>query len=517
VTIFYAFAAQRIQSYIMATSQLTEMIGGSELVEKLCTVHLKEALAALGCEQGTRILNQAAGSARLEFSDPDRARVFHALWPFIASRLAPGLSISQAMVEEQGPDALQVLEEKLKAQRNSANPDLPETGPPMLVNARTGLAAVEEDKHDGPLEPALVCKRLAAKGSSVVRKLSPPADWDWTQKLDELAGGEAERTYVAIVHADGNGVGQTIQKLQETANRTGKRMAELFQCFSSALSKATSDAAAAALKAVKPLRLRTGRLLAPLRPVVLGGDDLTVIIQAGQALEFTRAFIENFERCSGVEFDNAFDSPEIRGELPPYLSACAGVCFVRANYPFSLGYELAEELCGFAKKGSKAQPGPLAPSSLAFHRVTTSLTGSYDRVLEDELSGFQVEGDLRLRLTGGPWALGRVESALPKLEALLELAKLLRRPEFARGKVRELLSELRRSRIGSNRHFDRMLQLLEEPKTSTLARQLEAQLDTLLGAGRDRAWTDRDPAAAWSPWGDAVLLNSIQRREAREQ
>lgn len=56
---------------------------------------------------------------------------------------------------------------------------------------------------------------------------------------------------------------------------------------------ATANAAIAAYDAVKSKF--EGKDIIPIRPVVLSGDDLTLICRADLALEYTKTFIEEFE------------------------------------------------------------------------------------------------------------------------------------------------------------------------------------------------------------------------------
>ena len=58
-----------------------------------------------------------------------------------------------------------------------------------------------------------------------------------------------------------------------------------------------------------------------IREVILGGDDLTVICNANNALEFTRKFLANFEKETKDLGDGG-------------LTACAGIAYCNEKYPF---------------------------------------------------------------------------------------------------------------------------------------------------------------------------------------
>lgn len=103
----------------------------------------------------------------------------------------------------------------------------------------------------------------------------------------------------------------------------------------------------------------------PARPVVVGGDDVTVIVRADLALDFTATLLEGIER----ETEAAFAGALARHRLPR-LSACAGVAVVSAGHPVMAGTSMAEGLCKRAKTVGKAA-SPYR-SALAFAVVTST-------------------------------------------------------------------------------------------------------------------------------------------------
>ena len=72
----------------------------------------------------------------------------------------------------------------------------------------------------------------------------------------------------------------------------------------------------------------------PIRPLILAGDDICYVTDGRIALETARIFLEYIQQ------------ENVQG-LP--LNACAGVAVVKAHFPFSRAYQLAEELCRNAK------------------------------------------------------------------------------------------------------------------------------------------------------------------------
>jgi hypothetical protein len=88
---------------------------------------------------------------------------------------------------------------------------------------------------------------------------------------------------------------------------------------------------------------RPRRNITPIVPLVLGGDDLTVVCDGRQALQFTKKFIDCFE-------EETRQHSGVNSILKNGVTSCAGVAIVKPHFPFFAGYQLAEELLKSAKK-----------------------------------------------------------------------------------------------------------------------------------------------------------------------
>ena len=80
----------------------------------------------------------------------------------------------------------------------------------------------------------------------------------------------------------------------------------------------------------------------PLRPILLGGDDLTFVCDGRIALDLATTALRSFVRESAIIPDL-----QLLGDDP--VTACAGVAMVKAHAPFNRSYQLCEDLCASAK------------------------------------------------------------------------------------------------------------------------------------------------------------------------
>ena len=201
-------------------------------------------------------------------------------------------------------------------------------------------------------------------------------------KLEELLqtaseGGVGVPSKVAVIHIDGNGVGGVMRRLDEVLSERGggalKGELEVAEGDSDALRafvlKISERLDAAVKLAFRSAWERVARLARkdaensnrrytaiPVVPVILGGDDVTVITSGDYALPFAAAYLRYYEEATG-------NDPILRNLTPPEgqdtgpMTAAAGVAIVKRNFPFHIAYELAEKLVDRAKKvGKTAQP-----------------------------------------------------------------------------------------------------------------------------------------------------------------
>lgn len=368
----YGCAVQGIQEFIFKTNELKHIVGASELVEQICTSAFDEF-----AEHGESIV-RAAGNIRVIFDNEEDCRHAVREFPKKVMTMAPGITVSQAVVPlgDDFSHAIDEVETLLKVQRNK---------PQRSVTS--GLMGIKRANNTG-LPVVLVSEKNEYKDEPTIQKecfqnnrgLCEKSFGSSQMPAFDIKDMTGKNDWIAIIHADGNGLGKVVQKVG--------RNKDVFMRFSQLLDDATKEAAQVAFRAVKDSFQDTKVI--PIRPVVLSGDDMTVIIRGDLAIDYTKHFIKAFEESTRERLGDILRAEHVFAEDEAFLTACAGVAFIKSSYPFYYGYKLAEELCSHAKKDTKAIHGAdseyLPPSCLLFHKVQDSFIVSYEDIIKRELT-----------------------------------------------------------------------------------------------------------------------------------
>lgn len=381
----YGASVQGIQSFIFQTSKLKEIVGASELVERICTDFFDEF-----AKNGESIV-RAAGKVIFAFNDKKECELAVKLFPRKVMMIAPGITISQAVVKYSDNYVLasNELEAKLRIQRNKPARSLTMGLMSVSRAPSTGLPAVKS------LKGVLVDDASVKKTDSTqtTKGLMMKLTDDAALKHDDIAYDfkdlEGHNSWIAVIHADGNGIGNIVQQVCKNSNDA--------KLFSNLLNNITIESARDAYK--KAIEKNKKRKI-PVRPVVLGGDDLTIICRADLAIAFIQRYLEAFESESKKQLKQ-LGKYEI---VSKGLTACAGIAFVKSSYPFHYAINLAENLCVEAKKEAKKIDSDLAPSCFSFHKVQDSFVESYDVIALRELTP-----NLNLSFKCGPYYIHEQE------------------------------------------------------------------------------------------------------------
>lgn len=484
VKYLYSASVQGIQNFIFQTNRLKDIVGASELVEQICTTAFGELLGRLSEGRDpnklVKIANDdnwivgAAGKIDYLFCNKQECEQIVRDFPRKVVEMAPGITLSQAVVEIRADgtptvdsyskdieEALKELKNRLRAQRNKASRSAslgligikraPSTGMPG-VKAEGGSLIDEASKKKRASAPTLPLSRKAFGDGIVERNIA--------YDIGQMAG---RNNWIALIHADGNGVGRVVEQV-------GKNLEEMKK-FSACLDSITTAASRHAYDEVKNLfdwdqNSEQTTDIIPIRPIVLGGDDLTMICRADIAIKYTQCYLEEFEKQSKAQLGALEVGAESKKILESGLTACAGIAFIKLSYPFHYAVDLAEKLCGEAKKKAKDINSDLAPSCLMFHKVRDSFVSDFSDIIERELQPSD-----KLSFVNGPYYC-EAKDKRETIESLVSKVALLRDSKEGRA---------------VKSHLRQWLQLLHENVPA--ANQMMKRLITM--SGKDFAAADK--------------------------
>lgn len=356
-----------VQRFIFSSNRLRDVVAGSFLVHQ--STARDGALSGLLSDEN--ILLAGGGNAILEFSSIEEARAFTASYSRRLYDEMPGLeaAVVHKVFEKGGlVQAIEGIRIELECMKTERLPASPLLG--LSVNApcsETGLPAVDFDKA----EPTV---RLSA-GILSRRKQTDEVNRHWgnylegkpgfafPRELDYLGRSRGDTSLIGVVHVDGNGVGRKISAWlsersgngedDDTVRREYREWSQAIDSLGKASFQAVVERVSRAIvKAPKEgqeslkitgipaelgfeLKMADGKWLLPLRPVLLGGDDLTFVCDGRIALDLAAAALSVFEGSNVLHLGK--------------ITASAGVAMVRTHAPFSRAYELAAGLCASAK------------------------------------------------------------------------------------------------------------------------------------------------------------------------
>ena len=258
------------------------------------------------------------------------------------------------------------------------------------------VEGIEPVGDEGRPSPEESVARGAKEFGPLERAIQTNPDASSTASPDTDSGGYTFLSKVAVIHIDGNGVGGIMKDLNDSKDRVapaefqeeigcGRDDPDALRRFLLAvnerLQNAVEHAFAAAWTRIDELShrddKRAGRehTAIPVVPVILGGDDVTVITSGDYALPFAAAYLRYYEEATRSDPILRYLTPPEGQDTGP-MTAAAGVAIVKRNFPFHIAYELAEKLVERAKKVGKTTQPPC--STLDYHVLfdTTVLDAS---------------------------------------------------------------------------------------------------------------------------------------------
>lgn len=425
-----------IQNYVFGSNKLKENLGASYLIGDVYETPLRDVMKKIlpesvnvfekWKEQPENLLIHTSpfeigyiggGNALLFFKDRAKAEHFIGEWTTLLLLKAPGVVTAVALDEfeleqfSQSRDRLFSVLQDNKARYH-----------PSTVLPRHGITAecpysnlsmdvwCDEIPDGEAYVSSVTCAKIRAakENERQFTQLfgnSLGETYHFTDELEQLGSSPGENSHIAIVHIDGNNMGKRFRELKDLPSlrklSISVRNATL-QAFKSLL-KTLGENIPTLLKN-KEIHITSdnGNHIFPLRPIILGGDDITFVTDGRLGIYCADIFIK------------AFAKQTVSDKKP--LSACGGIAVIGTKFPFYRGYELSEALCRNAKKSRKGKQDN--GSWIDFHLSYGGFSGTIESIREKHYKG--VNGSLLMR----PYQIGcRDEYGL---ETLLDNTAILK-------------------------------------------------------------------------------------------
>lgn len=400
----------QIQPYIFGSNRLKENIGASYLVAQATDGWAESCLPP----KIERLYAGGGNFVALAEDEPAAQAFVKSLSQKVLAE-APGLQLIMTYRQRKNGESLATAVQnsftQLARQKQARSPKEPLLGLGVTVMCQsTTLPAVGRDDKNKPVSAEILAK-LGVNDDArerLLARLPLPDGFSYPRDFDDLGREKGEHSFIAVVHADGNGIGKRFQQLIEA--HLDDEDDEPYKQAVRSLSAKVREASTAALKETLDTLLRQlswdetekryvirhanrngkGDLLAkivlqdgkkedegyflPFRPLVFGGDDVTFVCDGRLGIALAVEYLRQFE-------------VKTRAIIDEQLTACAGVAIVKSHYPFARAYDLAEALCSSAKK-YRVQ-NDLEGSCLDWHFALTGLAGDIGEIRRREYTTYQ--------------------------------------------------------------------------------------------------------------------------------
>lgn len=464
----YLFEAKSIQAYIFKSGKLKDLIAASERLDRLVDdtpySTLNRVLESSGLasnlvdetvqvKEGVIGFTRCKGGAFYAFCHQvEPLQKLRKAWTLTLQQLFPGLEFADALTE--GSDLANAMNKAhplLAQARNNPHVKFPLTSAICESASRTGLAAVPltnaakfetkgnltevdvDTEHHRQAYRFLEMRKDTLLGKFVGEHLGQtelpgnlkfPLDTEDFPAFDAADDSRAAVRDLALIHLDGNGLGLLLRGLQKAlAGKASEEYSKAFRQFSTALANATQKAAYyATLWLYQRSTPAQNDNILPMRPIVLGGDDITLLCQADLAVDYAEQFCKAFKKESQHELASLYKTHLSSTDIKPYLTASGGILYHKASHPFVTCHELVEGLCQEAKQATKDVDANVGPAAIAFYRISNVLSESIEK-LREQTQHFKLGGTVLESSLGGYLLEGDANNSLGKLRTLADKAR----------------------------------------------------------------------------------------------
>ncbi|MBQ7651505.1 MAG: hypothetical protein IJS15_11135 [Victivallales bacterium] len=274
----------------------------------------------------------------------------------------------------------------------------------------------------------------------------------------DAAEALGNRNRWAVVCMDGNDMGSQFLSFL-SRNPSESEWKSWLPKMSRCLDECTREAAKSAMVSVAKSHLEAnGGDTLPLRPLIVGGDDVTVLVGCDYALEFVETVMEEFEKASRRH-------SELWVGTGGVLTISGGILYAPVSLPLHSALEYAEELLASAKSHgrelNKDKGRSASPACLDWESVTEGMLDSAGDRRRRELMFVDDETGNKVELTARPYSLDELNAVKALRDELTTVPRSIQHeihPALYSGLARRLAFY---AKIGKNHPL--LESLLREP------------------------------------------------------
>lgn len=448
------------QAYIFTSNELSKNVERSSQIAWMTESDFFEKVIGDPSlySESENFVYAGGGHTVLQFESEAKAKEFNFRLTKAVHLLYPDAELFAAVKEyiaDQSPaENLKALKEKLEKKKAFRRASFHQ-GTFGVEKLHTGTKNPEIIETKDPADPLYSLRQDVEKGR---KKLLDQADGDTIPKgyrqpyyFGKIGGEKGNANYIAVVHIDGNGMGSRVAGFYDSIGKgswdqfrkgTRKFSEQIDRDFKAAFLEMTETVRDQLDKGrLKDLDLEKGML--PVRRIITSGDDICFVAEGRIGIECAAAFLRSLA-CK----------EDLQGKA---YSACAGVVIVHQKYPFFRAYELAEKLCGNAKKfGAKLSPedNGRSVSSIDWHLELGEIQDTVDEIR----SNYRTRDGMQLEMR--PYIVTAGDETLQKepyrqYSKFVEVIKKYRgsgEKEIG-GKLKELRGVLKRGKAATDHYL----------------------------------------------------------------
>ena len=327
-----------IQPYVFGSNVLRDNLGGSYLVAAATRDWAIDLLpppnnitpgdytlneqTLEGNGLAVEVIYAGGGNLAAVFADDQQASVFAERLQRTVLQYAPGMRLFVQIESFKWDESPAVWVDRairnLARQKREPQPETMPQGFAVTEACKNtgrpaeGFSRGFSDEAGYPVSLATRAKQQAyeAANERLRKEIPPPEGFLYPYRFEDLGRSFSEKSYIAVVHADGDGIGNYLDKLTQKAPDS-RTYIDTIREASKAIKAAGKAALSTTMKAMvlnvdhdrittnKPvpeieLRPHKNRYFLPARPIVFGGDDVTFVCDARLGVSAARLYAEHF-------------------------------------------------------------------------------------------------------------------------------------------------------------------------------------------------------------------------------